>query len=95
MKFFEMKKFIEDNKEYGFRFMIADEMKYVIEDAENEVEDEVFEMLCSRTEQAYLKTDEIEYEMWQLCKAVYDMYVEDILDCSSAYDILGRIEPRY
>lgn len=91
MTFVEMRDYMIEQKEYGFRFMIADEMKYVIEDAGKEVEDETFEMLCERAEQAYLKSGDIEFEMWQLCKAVYDMYVNGTLEDASAWDILDRV----
>ncbi len=93
MKFVEMRKVIEDNKEFGYRFMIADEMQcFLVDGAGEEVKDEVFEMLCERVEEAYLKaTGDIEFEMYQICEVVYDMYMGDILYCSSAYDIVSRI----
>lgn len=86
-----MRNYLIEQKEYGYRFMISGEMEYVVDDAGKEVKDEVFEMLCERAEQAYLKTGDIDFEMWQLCKAVYDMYVDGTLENASAWDILDKV----
>lgn len=91
MKFVEMRDYLIAEQEYGYRFMIADEMNYAVDDAGEEVKDEVFEMLCERAGEAYLKSEENVFEIYQLCRAVYNMYATGTLEDASAWDILNRV----
>lgn len=104
MKFSEMRDLIKEKDEYGFRMMIADEMRYAIEDFDTvkfnickvitcepkEVDDDNFNMLCSVAENAYLATSE-NPDISHLCSTVYIMYCADELESAGKWDVLNAV----
>lgn len=90
-KFTELRDFLRENKENGFRMMIADEMQYIIDENEEDgFEDEIFEMLCENAEDAYLKADE-DVDIYKLCKTVYNMYKEGTLEGATSWDVINEL----